>query len=49
MRSSAALGSDGWVTCDQQTYAYQQAKPLFDVPLYLTAGGSYVIDKTTGG
>lgn len=42
------LRDDGWVECESRSYTYEQPVATLDVNLFLTAGGSFVIDKTTG-
>uniref|UniRef100_A0A914WT31 Sema domain-containing protein n=1 Tax=Plectus sambesii TaxID=2011161 RepID=A0A914WT31_9BILA len=41
------LREDGWVECESRSYTYEQQVATLDVNLFLTAGGSFVIDKTT--
>lgn len=44
----AHLREDGWVECESRSYTYEQPVATLDVNLFLTAGGSFVIDKTIG-
>ncbi len=48
LTAKGKLMDDGWVECQARAFSYSAQKPTIDAELYLSAGGNFVIDKTTG-